>query len=156
MLKNIIETAFENRAAMTPDNTPDELKKAVNEVIMSLDSGKARIAEKIKGEWQTHEWLKKAVMLYFRIHPNQRIECGGIQYFDKVPVKFAEATEAELEAAGVRIVPPAVARQGAFIASNTILMPSYVNIGAYIDSGTLIDTWATVGSCAQIGKNVHL
>ncbi len=156
MLKNIIETAFEDRANLNPETAPAALKEAVHEAIVLLDSGKARVAEKIDGIWQTHEWLKKAVLLYFRLFDNQVIESGFTRYFDKVPLKFNQASEADMRAAGVRIVPPAVARFGSFIAANTILMPSYVNIGAYIDSGTLIDTWATVSSCAQIGKNVHL
>lgn len=156
MLKTIIETAFEDRANLTPQTASTELKQAVNEVMELLDSGKARVAEKIAGTWHTHEWLKKAVLLYFRLHDNQLMNSGCARYFDKVPLKFQEATEADLKAGGVRIVPPAIARKGAFIAANTILMPSYVNIGAYIDSGSMIDTWATVGSCAQIGKNVHL
>jgi 2,3,4,5-tetrahydropyridine-2-carboxylate N-succinyltransferase len=121
-----------------------------------LDSGKARIAEKIHGQWHVHEWLKKAVLLYFRTHDNAIIPGGYTQHFDKVPLKYTEQTHEEFVTGGVRIVPPAIARKGAFIAPGTILMPSYVNIGAYIDSGTMIDTWATVGSCAQIGKNVHI
>ncbi len=153
MLKDIIEAAFENRNALNP--SPD-LKAAVDEVIDLLDRGQVRVAEKINGVWQTHEWLKKAVLLYFRLHDNHVLNAGFTQFFDKVPLKFATASEKDLQASGVRIVPPAVARKGAYIAANTILMPSYVNLGAYIDSGTLVDTWATVGSCAQIGKNVHL
>jgi 2,3,4,5-tetrahydropyridine-2-carboxylate N-succinyltransferase len=156
MLKNIIETAFEDRANLTPQTASVELQEAIIEAIELLDSGKARVAEKINGAWQTNEWLKKAILLYFRVYDNQIIEAGFTQYFDKVPLKFQQKSEAEMRAAGVRIVPPAVARKGSFIAPNTILMPSYVNIGAYIDSGTLVDTWATVSSCAQIGKNVHL
>lgn len=156
-LKNIIESAFETRASLTPQSAPIELKQAITQVLELLDTGKARVAEKINGQWHTHQWLKKAVLLSFRMNDNRIINAGSdIQYFDKVPVKFHAANEQELGAAGVRIVPPAVARHGAYIAPNTILMPSYVNIGAYIDSGTLVDTWATVGSCAQIGKNVHL
>jgi 2,3,4,5-tetrahydropyridine-2-carboxylate N-succinyltransferase len=156
MLKNTIETGFEKRADLTPETAPLELKNAVNKAIALLNSGEARVAEKINGIWQTHEWLKKAVLLYFRLHDNQIMTAGFTQFFDKVPLKFDQASEAEMRAAGVRIVPPAVARIGSYLAPNTILMPSYVNIGAYIDSGTLVDTWATVGSCAQIGKNVHL
>lgn len=156
MPQQIIENAFENRANLTPQNTPNELKTAIQEAIALLDSGKARIAEKINGTWQTHEWLKKAVLLYFRINDNTVMDSGCVRYFDKVPLKFNQMSADELKNGGVRIVPSAVARTGAYIAPNTILMPSYVNIGAYIDSGTLVDTWATVGSCAQIGKNVHL
>ncbi len=156
MLKNIIEAAFEDRANLTPQTASVELQEAITEAIELLDSGKARVAEKINGVWQTNEWLKKAILLYFRVYDNHIMEGGFTQYFDKVPLKFQQKTEAEMRAAGVRIVPPAVARKGSFIAPNTILMPSYVNIGAHIDSGTLVDTWATVSSCAQIGKNVHL
>lgn len=152
-LKNIIETAFEDRVKLTPQNAPSDIKDAVTEAIQLLNSGKARVAEKIDGTWHTHQWLKKAVLLFFRLHDNQIIESGSIHYFDKVPLKF---NPTEIQSAGVRVVPPAVARHGAYIAPNTILMPSYVNMGAYVDSGTLVDTWATVGSCAQIGKNVHL
>jgi 2,3,4,5-tetrahydropyridine-2-carboxylate N-succinyltransferase len=154
-LQTLIESAFEERATLTPHNATTEIKDAVEHVIELLDSGKARVAEKIQGEWHTHQWLKKAVLLYFRLYDNQVIPGGFTQYFDKVPMKFA-GDAATLQAAGVRVVPPAVARKGAFIAKNTVLMPSYVNIGAYIDAGTMVDTWATVGSCAQIGKNVHL
>jgi len=156
MLKDIIEKAFENRSHLTPQTASPELKQAVNEIIALLDSGKERVAEKINGTWQTNEWLKKAVLLYFRLYDNQMMDGGFTRYFDKVPLKFNQFSAEELKASGVRVVPPAVARTGSFIAANTILMPSYVNIGAYIDSGSMIDTWATVGSCAQIGKNVHL
>jgi len=152
-LQTLIESAFENRAHITPKTAPNDLKRAIDEVISQLDAGKARIAEKIDGQWQVHQWLKKAVLLYFRLHDNEPMQSGVMHYFDKVPLKFQDENIHEL---GVRIVPPAVARKGAYIAPNTILMPSYVNLGAYIDSGTLVDTWATVGSCAQIGKNVHL
>jgi len=152
----IIESAFENRQQLTPLSVSKEIKSAIVEVIALLDQGTLRVAEKINGSWQTHQWIKKAVLLYFRIMDSHIIPGGFTHYFDKVPLKFAEFDETQLKTAGVRIVPPAVARVGAYIAENTILMPSYVNIGAYIDTGTLVDTWATVGSCAQIGKNVHL
>lgn len=155
-LQKIIEESFEHRASFSPQNAPSDVKASVDEVLELLDSGKARVAEKIDGQWQINQWLKKAVLLYFRLYDNQVINGAFTQYFDKMPLKFNGQSEAELKAAGVRIVPPAVARKGAFIGQNTILMPSYVNIGAYIDSGTMVDTWATVGSCAQIGKNVHL
>jgi 2,3,4,5-tetrahydropyridine-2-carboxylate N-succinyltransferase len=155
-LKTLIETAFEDRAQLTPRNTPNELKQALTQVIDLLDKGEARVAEKINGEWQTQQWLKKAVLLYFRTHDNEVMNGGCANYYDKVPVKYAPGDEATLRTSGVRVVPPAMARKGAFIGANTILMPSYVNIGAYIDTGTMVDTWATVGSCAQIGKNVHL
>lgn len=155
-LQSIIEGAFEDRAKLSPQNVPTEIKNAVSEVVELLDKGKARIAEKIHGEWRVNEWLKKAVLLYFRIHDNEILPGGFTQHFDKVPLKFRQHTHDEFISSGVRVVPPAVARKGAYIAPSTVLMPSYVNIGAYIDSGTMIDTWATVGSCAQIGKNVHI
>ncbi|STD26220.1 2,3,4,5-tetrahydropyridine-2,6-carboxylate N-succinyltransferase [Enterobacter asburiae] len=125
-------------------------------MISLLDSGALRVAEKIDGQWVTHQWLKKAVLLSFRINDNQVIDGAESRYFDKVPMKFADYDEARFQKEGFRVVPPAAVRQGAFIARNTVLMPSYVNIGAYVDEGTMVDTWATVGSCAQIGKNVHL
>lgn len=155
-LQDIIESAFEKRASLTVDNVTLDLKEAIYQVVNLLDQGKLRVAEKINGVWETHQWVKKAVLLYFRTHENEVMNGGFTQYFDKVPLKFQHLSTPELKASGVRIVPPAVARKGAFIGKNTILMPSYVNIGAYIDSGTMVDTWATVGSCAQIGKNVHL
>ena len=155
-MKDIIESAFEDRAHITPDSANIEVRQAVEEVIHLLDTGKARVAEqKGIGDWQVNEWLKKAVLLSFRLEDNIPI-AGYTQYYDKVPSKFASTTPEEFQAAGVRVVPPATARRGSYIASNTVLMPSYVNIGAYVDSGTMVDTWATVGSCAQIGKNVHL
>lgn len=155
-LQTIIEAAFAERAKFTPKNTPSDIKLAIDNVVELLDKGKVRIAEKINGDWQVHEWLKKAVLLYFRVNDNELIEGNYAQHFDKVPLKFHQRTQADYILAGVRIVPPAIARKGAYIASDTILMPSYVNIGAYIDTGTLVDTWATVGSCAQIGKHVHI
>lgn len=155
-LQAIIEPAFEERAKFTPQTIPTDIKQAIDEVIELLDTGKLRVAEKINGQWQVHEWVKKAVLLFYRAYDNKILQGGDTQYFDKVPLKFQHYTQAEFAAAGVRVIPPAVARKGAFIAANTVLMPSYVNIGAYVDSGTLVDTWATVGSCAQIGKNVHL
>ena len=155
-LASLIESAFEHRETLTPGSAPEELLEAVDQAIDLLDRGECRVAEKINGEWQTHVWLKQAVLLYFRLHPNQMTDAGWTRYFDKVPLKFTDMDDDTLRQNGVRIVPPAVARRGAYIAPNTILMPSYVNIGARIDSGTMVDTWATVGSCAQIGKNVHL
>lgn len=155
-LQQIIETAFEQRAAITPANVDAATRDAVNEVITALDSGALRVAEKINGEWVTHQWLKKAVLLSFRIADNQLIEGGETRFFDKVPMKFAGWDSDRFQREGFRVVPPASVRQGAYIARNTVLMPSYVNIGAYVDEGTMVDTWATVGSCAQIGKNVHL
>lgn len=155
-LQNVIESAFERRADITPANVDTVTREAVNQVIALLDSGALRVAEKIDGQWVTHQWLKKAVLLSFRINDNQVIDGAESRYFDKVPMKFADYDEARFQKEGFRVVPPAAVRQGAFIARNTVLMPSYVNIGAYVDEGTMVDTWATVGSCAQIGKNVHL
>ena len=156
-MKDIIEAAFEDRAHITPASANTEVRQAVEEAIHLLDTGKARVAEqKGIGDWQVNEWLKKAVLLSFRLEDNIPMTAGFTQYYDKVPSKFASTTPEEFKAAGVRVVPPATARRGSYIASDTVLMPSYVNIGAYVDSGTMVDTWATVGSCAQIGKNVHL
>ncbi len=151
-LQNVIESAFERRADITPANVDTVTREAVNQVIALLDSGALRVAEKIDGQWVTHQWLKKAVLLSFRINDNQVIDGAESRYFDKVPMKFADYDEARFQKEGFRVVPPAAVRQGAFIARNTVLMPSYVNIGAYVDEGTMVDTWATVGSCAQIGK----
>ena len=151
--KKIIEEAWENRASLGPANAPKALKDAVEEVISGLDIGKLRVAEKIAGQWVTHQWIKKAVLLSFRLEDNRPMDGGATRYFDKVPSKFENFDFAK---AGVRVVPPAMARRGAYIAKNVVLMPSYTNIGAYVDEGTMVDTWATVGSCAQIGKNVHL
>ena len=155
-LQQIIEAAFEDRAHTTPANVEPTVKKAVNEAIELLDSGKARVAEPCDGGWQVNEWLKKAVLLSFRIRENAIMAGGSTQYYDKVDSKFATSSAEQMAASGVRVVPPAVARKGTFIAPGVVLMPSFVNIGAYVDSGTMVDTWATVGSCAQIGKNVHL
>ncbi len=156
-LQQLIEDAFERRTEFSPSNTPSDVRTAVNEALAALDAGKLRVAEKINGEWAVHQWLKKAVLLSFRLNDNAPIAGGGgVQFYDKVPTKFADWTAEQFAAAGVRVVPPAVARKGAYIARNVVLMPSYVNIGAYVDEGSMVDTWATVGSCAQIGKNVHL
>ena len=156
-MKDIIEAAFEDRANIMPDSANTELRQAVEEAIHLLDIGKARVAEQSGvGDWHVNEWLKKAVLLSFRLEDNIPMTSGFTQYYDKVPTKFASTTLKEFQSAGVRVVPPATARRGSYIASDTVLMPSYVNIGAYVDSGTMVDTWATVGSCAQIGKNVHL
>jgi len=154
--QEVIENAFEHRSRLDLARPEPVLRAAVDAAIGMLDAGTARVAEKISGQWVVNQWLKKAVLLYFGMSPNQRIEAGFTNFFDKVPVKFAGRSESELAAAGIRVVPPAVARRGAFIGRGVVLMPSYVNIGAYVDSGTMVDTWATVGSCAQIGKNVHL
>jgi len=155
-LQSVIESAFENRASITPQSAGAKIREAVEAAVELLDTGKARVAQITPSGWQVNEWLKKAVLLSFRINDNAPIQASGLQFYDKVPLKFGGWDAARFAAAGVRVVPPATARRGAFIASNVVLMPSYVNIGAYIDSGTMVDTWATVGSCAQIGKNVHL
>jgi 2,3,4,5-tetrahydropyridine-2-carboxylate N-succinyltransferase len=155
-LQKKIEAAFEQRAGITPSTIDRSLRQALDDAIGLLDTGQARVAEKRDGNWQVNEWLKKAVLLYFRANDNQAIEAGALRYYDKVPLKFSDQSPAELRAGGVRVVPTATARRGAYIAPNVVLMPSYVNIGAYVDSGTMVDTWSTVGSCAQIGRNVHL
>ncbi|MBI2785860.1 MAG: 2,3,4,5-tetrahydropyridine-2,6-dicarboxylate N-succinyltransferase [Legionella longbeachae] len=155
-LQTIIEQAFEERQTLSIDNVSPELVTAVKEVLSCLDSGQYRVAEKINGEWIVHQWIKKAVLLSFKLFPNHIIESGFCQFYDKVPLKYDNYTEEQFKQSGVRIVPHAMVRQGAYIAKNCVLMPSYVNIGAYIDEGVMVDTWATVGSCAQIGKNVHL
>lgn len=155
-LQKIIENAFENRADITPRNVDALVKDAVTEAIAMLDSGKARVAEPTDNGWQVNEWLKKAVLLSFRIEENQLIKGGSTNYYDKVQSKFSDMNSREFRESGVRVVPPATARRGAFVASGVVMMPSYVNIGAYVDTGTMVDTWATVGSCAQIGKHVHL
>ena len=155
-LAALIEAAFEERAALTPQRHSRELALAVDSCLDLLDCGRVRVAERKHGQWVVNEWLKKAVLLYFRIHDNAVIEGGYTRFFDKLPLKYSAASAQELRSSGVRIVPHAVVRKGAYLASDVVLMPSYVNIAAYIDSGTMIDTWATVGSCAQIGRNVHV
>lgn len=155
-LQNIIETAFDNRANFGASDCPSDVRSAVEEVLASLDNGSLRVAQKIDGEWVVHQWVKKAVLLSFKINDNKPMNTGELGFYDKVDTKFGGWTEADYKNSGVRVVPPAVARKGSFIAKNVILMPSYTNIGAYVDEGTMVDTWATVGSCAQIGKNVHL
>lgn len=155
-LQNVIEIAFNQRAEITPQNASIEVKEAVDETIHLLDSGKARVAEKIAGKWQVHEWLKKAVLLFFRLYDNQVFDGHFTRFFDKIPLKFSQYHHEDFQTTGVRVIPSAVVRLGAFIEADTVLMPSYVNIGAYIGAGSMIDTWATVGSCAQIGKNVHI
>ena len=155
-LQKTIEDAFERRSELSPTSAPAAVKEAVEQVIAGLDAGTLRVAEKHGSEWITHQWVKKAVLLSFRLRDNAVVPGGFTNYFDKVDSKFAKLTQADFAAGGYRVVPPAVARAGAFIAKNVVLMPSYVNIGAYVDEGTMVDTWATVGSCAQIGKNVHL
>jgi 2,3,4,5-tetrahydropyridine-2-carboxylate N-succinyltransferase len=152
-----IEAAFEQRSEITPTNAPAEVREAVDQALAMLDRGEARVAERRGvGNWQVNEWLKKAVLLSFRLHPNRAIDGDWTRYYDKVGLKFANYSEQDFRDGGMRVVPPAVARHASFIAADVVLMPSYVNIGAYVDAGTMVDTWATVGSCAQIGKNVHL
>ena len=155
-LQQVIESAFDNRAGITPTSADPKLSQAVRQVIDQLDAGTLRVAEKIGGTWTTHQWVKKAVLLSFRLDDNRVVRDGYTNYYDKVEPKFADYGAADFKAGGFRVVPPAAVRRGAFIARNVVVMPSYVNIGAYVDEGTMVDTWATVGSCAQIGKNVHL
>ena len=156
-IQNIINSAWERRTELSPSKVEPEIKSAVEQCIEALDRGELRVAElDADGKWLVNEWLKKAVLLYFRINENAPIDGGFTQYFDKVPLKYADYDATSFAASGTRVVPDALVRRGAYVAPNVVLMPSYVNIGAYIDSGTMVDTWATVGSCAQIGKNVHL
>jgi 2,3,4,5-tetrahydropyridine-2-carboxylate N-succinyltransferase len=155
-VRKTIDEAWENRATINPSTAPEALREAVEHVMAALDAGRLRVCEKNAGNWVTHQWIKKAVLLSFRIEDNRLLEGGASRYFDKVPSKFADYDAAKFDAGGFRVVPPAMVRRGSFIARNVVLMPSYVNIGAYVDEGTMVDTWATVGSCAQIGKNVHL
>jgi 2,3,4,5-tetrahydropyridine-2-carboxylate N-succinyltransferase len=156
--QSIIEAAFEDRANINPANASAEIKSTVASVLADLDSGKLRVASRIGDtqQWETHQWLKKAVLLSFRLEDNVLMDDGVTKYFDKVPPKFANYTEEDFKAGGFRVVPNAIVRRGSFIGKNAVLMPSYVNIGANVGEGTMVDTWATVGSCAQIGKNVHL
>ena len=155
-LEGLIDAAWEDRATLKPGTAPAKIGEAVNHIIGELDSGALRVAEKINGEWVTHQWIKKAVLLSFRLEDNVLMDGGPMRYFDKVPTKFAHYDTHLFEKGGFRVVPPAVARRGCFIGKNVVLMPSFVNIGAYVDEGTMVDAWATVGSCAQIGKHVHL
>ncbi|OPZ06878.1 MAG: 2,3,4,5-tetrahydropyridine-2,6-dicarboxylate N-succinyltransferase [Alphaproteobacteria bacterium ADurb.BinA305] len=155
-LQSIIDTAFENRASLSPTSAPAEIRNAVEEVIAGLDAGTLRVAEKKDGQWVVNQWIKKAVLISFRLRDNELVQAGGLNFFDKVATKFGDYTPEQFREGGFRVVPPAVARKGSFIGRNVVLMPSYVNIGAFVDEGTMVDTWATVGSCAQIGKNVHL
>ena len=155
-LQPIIDDAFENRASLSPASAPAEIRNAVEEVIAGLDSGTLRVAEKKDGQWVVNQWIKKAVLISFRLRDNEVMQAGDLNFYDKVATKFGDYTPEQFRAGGFRVVPPAMARKGSFIGKNVVLMPSYVNIGAYVDEGTMVDTWATVGSCAQIGKNVHL
>ncbi|PAX16858.1 2,3,4,5-tetrahydropyridine-2,6-dicarboxylate N-succinyltransferase [Vandammella animalimorsus] len=156
-LQTLIENAWEERAAFSPSSAPADVRQAVEDVLTQLDSGALRVASRNGvGDWTVHQWVKKAVLLSFRLNDNNLMQAGDLGFYDKVPTKFSGMSAQQLAATGVRVVPPAVARRGSFIAKGAILMPSYVNIGAYVDEGTMVDTWATVGSCAQVGKNVHL
>ena len=155
-LQEVIDLAWEARTEISAINAP-EVREAVEQVIADLNGGRLRVAERLGvGQWQVHQWVKKAVLLSFRLSDNKAMRAGDLGFYDKVPTKFSHLSEEQLRATGVRVVPPAVARRGSYVAKNVVLMPSYVNIGAYVDEGTMVDTWATVGSCAQIGKNVHL
>ncbi|HET9391651.1 MAG TPA: 2,3,4,5-tetrahydropyridine-2,6-dicarboxylate N-succinyltransferase [Steroidobacteraceae bacterium] len=155
-LQTTIEEAFERRAQLAPGAAPAALSAALDEAIELLDSGRARVAEQRDGRWVVNQWLKKAVLLYFRTSDNVIMPAGYTRFYDKVPLKYAQTSESDFKAGGARVVPHAVVRKGAYIGPNVVLMPSYVNIGAYVGQGTMVDTWATVGSCAQIGRNVHL
>ena len=156
-LQQIIDAAWENRASMSPSAAPKEVVEAVEHVISQLNNGTLRVATRQSvGQWTVHQWIKKAVLLSFRLKDNVIMKAGDLGFYDKVQTKFSHLSDEEMKATGVRVVPPAVARRGSYIAKGAILMPSYVNIGAYVDEGTMVDTWATVGSCAQIGKHVHL
>jgi len=154
--QDIIDQAWEERAGILPGKAPAKLGEAVDAVLAQLDQGRLRVAEKVGGEWVTHQWVKKAVLLSFRLEDNAVMDGGAQRWFDKVPTKFARFDQEQFERGGYRVVPGAVVRRGAFIGRNVVLMPSFVNIGAYVGEGTMVDTWATVGSCAQIGRNVHL
>jgi 2,3,4,5-tetrahydropyridine-2-carboxylate N-succinyltransferase len=156
-LQQVIDQAWEDRANFSPKSAPAEIRDAVSQVIDQLNQGTLRVAEKAGGDWVVNQWVKKAVLLSFRLEDNVIMPAGtGMQFYDKVPSKFADYTAEDFAKGGFRVVPPAVARRGSFIGKNVVMMPSFVNIGAYVDEGTMVDAWATVGSCAQIGKNVHL
>jgi 2,3,4,5-tetrahydropyridine-2-carboxylate N-succinyltransferase len=155
-LKHRIESAYERRNEISSSNVDAETRDAITRAVGALDRGECRVAEKIDGRWQVHSWLKKAVLLYFRTHDNVVVDAGYARFYDRVPLKFTDMDASEFAAGGVRVVPHALVRYGAYVAPNAILMPSYINIGAYVGAGTMVDTWATVGSCAQIGRNVHL
>lgn len=160
-LQNIIDQAWEDRASLSPSAAPKEVREAVATVLAGLNDGSIRVAERQSvGKWNVNQWVKKAVLISFRLEDNQVMSANGSngfpQFYDKVPTKFANYTAEDFAKGGFRVVPPATARRGSFIGKNVVLMPSYVNIGAYVDEGSMVDTWATVGSCAQIGKNVHL
>lgn len=157
LLQQTIDAAWENRAQISPAQAPADVREAVRHVLAELDAGRLRVATREGvGQWTVHQWIKKAVLLSFRLADNAPVRAGELAFFDKVPTKFGSMDDAALAASGVRVAPPAVARRGSFIGKGAVLMPSYVNIGAYVDEGAMVDTWATVGSCAQVGKNVHL
>lgn len=157
LLQQTIDAAWENRAQISPAQAPADVREAVRHVLAELDTGRLRVATREGvGQWTVHQWIKKAVLLSFRLADNAPVRAGELAFFDKVPTKFGGMDDAALAASGVRVAPPAVARRGSFIGKGVVLMPSYVNIGAYVDEGAMVDTWATVGSCAQVGKNVHL
>ena len=155
--QDLIDLAWEGRAALSPTTADPKIRETVDHVIGELNAGRIRVAERQSvGQWTVNQWIKKAVLLSFRLNDNQVMRAGDLTFFDKVATKFSHVDEAAIRASGVRVVPPAVARRGSYLAKGVVLMPSYVNIGAYVDEGTMVDTWATVGSCAQIGKGVHL
>ena len=155
-LADLMEAAWERRGELAPGRVDAELAEAIETCIAGLDSGRYRVAEPVNGEWAVNQWLKKAVLLSFRVRDNKAVDAGYTKFFDKVPLKYADWSDDDFERAGTRVVPDAVVRRGAYVADDVVLMPSFVNIGAYVDAGTMVDTWATVGSCAQIGRNVHL
>jgi len=155
-LAALIDRTYERRADLSAQSVSAEVEAALEECLTLLDSGRARVAEPREGRWVVNEWLKKAVLLSFRVRDNRAFDAGYTRFYDKVPLKYADASEEQLRAGGVRVVPHALVRRGAYVAPNVVLMPCYVNIGAWIGAGTMVDTWATVGSCAQIGRNVHL
>jgi 2,3,4,5-tetrahydropyridine-2,6-dicarboxylate N-succinyltransferase len=155
-IQNIVEQAWEDRSKLSPGTAPARVGEAVASVLEDLDQGRLRVADKAGGQWRTHQWIKKAVLLSFRLEDNRPIHAGSLQFYDKVATKFERYDQEQFERGGFRVVPPAVARHGAYIGKNVVMMPSFVNVGAYVDEGTMVDTWATVGSCAQIGKHVHL
>ena len=156
-LRQVIEESFERRGALTPESASGELRAAVEQAVQMLDAGQARVAEpRPDGQWQVNQWLKKAVLLSFRLVPAARMDGGDLRWFDKVPLKFSECDDADFHRLGARVAPGAVVRRGAFVGRDVVLMPSFVNIGAFVDEGTMVDAWATVGSCAQVGKRVHL
>ena len=155
-LKLIIEQAYERRTEITPKNVDPVTRVAIEQTIEKLDSGEIRVAEKVNDEWVVNQWVKKAVLLYFRINENTVTESAGNRYYDKVPLKFADYTAERFKAEGIRAVPGSIVRKGAYISKDVVLMPSFVNIGGYVGEGTMVDSWVTVGSCAQVGKHVHL